>query len=416
MRTLTRRRLIQGSSLLAASAVLSACGKGEEEEIKLEEFWRTPGSPTKEYYGFIDESGSWAIPPQFSNPSYFSEDGVAPVLLRRYIEEQSKACVYSGIIGTSGEWVKEPEYRLETGHSFSEGLVGTIVRERPGYKSKDDMGGYMDASGEWAIEPKVSVGDNFLQPFCAANSFVGEPYAMAPSLVDKERDICRYGLIDKRGDWLMEPRFKYLDAYFDSKQTQVGLAVAAESSGGDESLCGFIDNTGNWVIPPTFKFAFTFVGEYAWVGDAETELVGLITQDGQWAIPPKYQAAFSIDAARAFVRDPQSKLVGVLDLFQDSWILEPRWYHAWTESSHTYVMAMTEKGGPVGIYAMDTGETVLEPTYKSLSYGSSYLIAAQELESGLWGYIDIEGTWVIKPSFKDAYSFRNGLACASPSE
>ena len=371
MPPMTRRRLIQGSSLLAVSALLSACGKGEEEKIKPEEFWKTPGSPTKEYYGFIDESGSWAIPPQFSNLSYFSEDGVAPVLLRRYIEEQSKACVYSGII---------------------------------------------DTSGEWAIEPKVSVGDNFLQPFCAANSFVGEPYAMAPSLVDKERDICHYGLIDKRGDWLIEPRFKYLDAYFDSGQRNVGLAVAAESGDSGESLCGFIDNEGNWAIPPTFRSALTFVGEYAWVGDTETGLVGLITQDGQWAIPPKYQAAFSIDATRAFARDPQSNLVGVLDLFQDSWILEPRWYHAWTESSNTYVMAMTEKGGPVGIYAMDTGETVLEPAYKSLSYASSYLIAAQELEGGLWGYIDIGGTWVIKPSFKDAYSFRNGLACASPSE
>ena len=416
MLTMTRRHLIQGSSLLVASALLSACGKGEEEKIKPEEFWKTPGSPTKEYYGFIDESGSWAIPPQFSNPSYFSEDGVAPVLLRRYIEEQSKACVYSGIVGTSGEWVKEPEYRLETGHSFSEGLVGTIVRERPGYKSKDDMGGYMDASGEWAIEPKISVGDHFLQPFCTANSFIGEPYAMAPSLVDKERDICRYGLIDKRGDWLMEPRFKYLDAYFDSKQTQVGLAVAKkEDSDGDESLCGFIDNTGSWAIPPTFRSALTFVGEYAWVGDAETGLSGLITQDGQWAIPPKYRTANPIDATRAFARDPQSGLVGVLDLSQESWILEPRWYHAWTESSHTYVMAKTEENGPVGMYVLDTGETVLEPAYKDLMYGSR-LIAAQELGSGLWGYIDIEGTWVIKPSFKDAYSFRNGLACASPSE
>ena len=409
----TRRRFIQGSSLLVASAVLSACGK---KEVKPEDLWRTPLSSTKGYYGFIDESGSWAIPPQFDRFSFFSEDGVAPVFLRRNPDERPGSFIYSGIIDASGEWVREPGYGLEMGRSFSEGLIDTISRDDPGHKSKDDMGGYMDISGEWVIEPKISVGDHFLQPFCTANSFIGEPYAMAPSLVDKERDICRYGLIDKRGDWLMEPRFKYLDAYFDSKQTQVGLAVAAESSGGDESLCGFIDNTGNWVIPPTFKFAFTFVGEYAWVGDAETELVGLITQDGQWAIPPKYQAAFSIDAARAFVRDPQSKLVGVLDLFQDSWILEPRWYHAWTESSHTYVMAMTEKGGPVGIYAMDTGETVLEPTYKSLSYGSSYLIAVQELGSGLWGYIDIEGTWVIKPSFKDAYSFRNGLACASPSE
>ena len=410
----TRRRFIQGSSLLVASAVLSACGK---KEVKPEDLWRTPLSSTKGYYGFIDESGSWAIPPQFDRFSFFSEDGVAPVFLRRNPDERPGSFIYSGIIDASGEWVREPGYGLEMGRSFSEGLIDTISRDDPGHKSKDDMGGYMDISGEWVIEPKISVGDHFLQPFCTANSFIGEPYAMAPSLVDKERDICRYGLIDKGGDWLMEPRFKYLDAYFDSKQTQVGLAVAKkEDSDGDESLCGFIDNTGSWAIPPTFRSALTFVGEYAWVGDAETELVGLITQDGQWAIPPKYQAAFSIDAARAFVRDPQSKLVGVLDLFQDSWILEPRWYHAWTESSHTYVMAMTEKGGPVGIYAMDTGETVLEPTYKSLSYGSSYLIAVQELESGLWGYIDIEGTWVIKPSFKDAYSFRNGLACASPSE
>ena len=412
MPPMTRRRLIQGSSLLAASALLSACGKGE---VKPEDLWRTPNPSTKGYYGFIDESGSWAIPPQFDRFSFFSEDGVAPVFLRRNPDERPGSFIYSGIIDASGEWVREPGYGLEMGRSFSEGLIDTISRDDPGHKSKDDMGGYMDISGEWVIEPKISVGDGFLQPFCAANSFVGEPYAMAPSLVDKERDIFRYGLIDKRGDWLIEPRFKYLDAYFDSKQTQVGLAVAAESSGGDESLCGFIDNTGNWVIPPTFKFAFTFVGEYAWAMDVKTELVGLITQDGQWAIPPKYRDLDRIDATRAFVRDPQSNLVGVFDLFQESWILEPRWYHAWTESSHTYVMAKTEENGPVGMYVLDTGETVLEPAYKGLMYGSR-LIVAQELESGLLGYIDIEGTWVIKPKFRKVFPFRNGLACAISSE
>ena len=413
MRTLTRRHLIQGSSLLAASALLSACGK---KEVRPEDLWRTPNPSTKGYYGFIDESGSWAIPPQFDRDSDFLKYDVAPVFLRRNPGERSGSFIYSGIIDASGEWVREPGYGLEMGRSFSEGLVDTISRDDPGHKSKDDMGGYMGTSGEWVIEPKISVGDGFLQPFCAANSFVGEPYAMAPSLVDKESDTYRHGLIDKRGEWLIEPRFKYLDVHFKPEQTQVGLAVAAESSGGDESLCGFIDNTGSWVIPPTFKFASNFVGEYAWARDVGTELMGLIAQDGQWATHPKYRTANPIDAARAFVRDPQSKLVGVLDLSQDSWILEPRWYDAWTESSHTYVMAMTEKGGPVGIYAMDTGETVLEPAYKSLSYASSYLIAAQELEGGLWGYIDIGGTWVIKPSFKDAYSFRNGLACAISSE
>ena len=406
----TRRRFIQGSSLLVASAVLSACGK---KEVKPEDLWRTPLSSTKGYYGFIDESGSWAIPPQFDRFSFFSEDGVAPVFLRRNPDERPGSFIYSGIIDASGEWVREPGYGLEMGRSFSEGLIDTISRDDPGHKSKDDMGGYMDISGEWVIEPKISVGDHFLQPFCTANSFIGEPYAMAPSLVDKERDICRYGLIDKGGDWLMEPRFKYLDAYFDSKQTQVGLAVAKkEDSDGDESLCGFIDNTGSWAIPPTFRSALTFVGEYAWVGDAETGLSGLITQDGQWAIPPKYRTANHIDATRAFARDPQSGLVGVLDLSQESWILEPRWYHAWTESSHTYVMAKTEENGPVGMYVLDTGETVLEPAYKDLMYGSR-LIAAQELGSGLWGYIDIEGTWVIEPVYRNTWGFSsNGLASA----
>ena len=409
MRTLTRRHLIQGSSLLAASALLSACGK---KEVRPEDLWRTPNPSTKGYYGFIDESGSWAIPPQFDRDSDFLKYDVAPVFLRRNPGERSGSFIYSGIIDASGEWVREPGYGLEMGRSFSEGLVGTIVREDPGHRSADDMGGYMGTSGEWVIEPKISVGDGFLQPFCAANSFVGEPYAMAPSLVDKESDTYRHGLIDKRGEWLIEPRFKYLDVHFKPEQTQVGLAVAAESSGGDESLCGFIDNTGSWVIPPTFKFASNFVGEYAWARDVGTELMGLIAQDGQWATHPKYRTANPIDAARAFVRDPQSKLVGVLDLSQDSWILEPRWYDAWTESSHTYVMAMTEKGGPVGIYAMDTGETVLEPAYKDLMYGSP-LIAAQELGSGLWGYIDIGGTWVIEPVYRDTWGFSsNGLASA----
>ena len=408
MLTMTRRHLIQGSSLLAASALLSACGKGG---VRPEDLWKTPLSSTEGYYGFIDESGSWAIPPQFHGPSYFSEDGVAPVFLRRNPDRRLRSFIYSGIIDTSGRWVREPGYGLEMEYSFSEGLVGTISRDDPGHKSKDDMGGYMDTSGEWVIEPTIQVGEEgWLGYFHEADSFIGELHTAVGVLAGKETKEYRCGVIDQKGGLIIEERFGHI------LLGSGPLASAEDISDGDESLYGFIDNTGSWVIPPTFKFANAFMGEYARVVDAETGLEGLVTQDGQWAVPPKYRDLDLIDATRAFARDPQSGLVGVLDLFQDSWILEPRWYRAWTESSHTYVMAMTEKGGPVGIYAMDTGETVLEPAYKSLSYASSYLIAARELEGGLWGYIDIEGTWVIKPSFKDAYPFRNGLACAISSE
>ena len=408
MLTMTRRHLIQGSSLLAASALLSACGK---EEMKPEDLWRTPLSSTKGYYGFIDESGSWVIPPQFHGPGYFSEDGVAPVFLRRNPDRRPRSFIYSGIIGTSGEWVKEPRYGLEMEYSFSEGLIGTIVRESPGYKSKDDMGGYMDPSGEWVIEPTIQVGEEgWLGYFHEADSFIGESHTAVGVLAGKETKEYRCGVIDQKGGFIIEERFGHI------LLGSGPLASAEDISDGDESLYGFIDNTGSWVIPPTFKFANAFMGEYARVVDAETGLEGLVTQDGQWAVPPKYRDLDLIDATRAFARDPQSGLVGVLDLSQDSWILGPRWYRAWEGPDNAYAMAMTEENSPVGIYAMDTGETVLEPAYKSFSYGSSYLIAAQELEGGLWGYIDIGGTWVIKPSFKDAYPFRNGLACAISSK
>ena len=408
MLTMTRRHLIQGSSLLAASALLSACGK---EEMKPEDLWRTPLSSTKGYYGFIDESGSWVIPPQFHGPGYFSEDGVAPVFLRRNPDRRPRSFIYSGIIGTSGEWVKEPRYGLEMEYSFSEGLIGTIVRESPGYKSKDDMGGYMGPSGEWVIEPTIQVGEEgWLGYFHEADSFIGESHTAVGVLAGKETKEYRCGVIDQKGGFIIEERFGHI------LLGSGPLASAEDISDGDESLYGFIDNTGSWVIPPTFKFANAFMGEYARVVDAETGLEGLVTQDGQWAVPPKYRDLDLIDATRAFARDPQSGLVGVLDLSQDSWILGPRWYRAWEGPDNAYAMAMTEENSPVGIYAMDTGETVLEPAYKSFSYGSSYLIAAQELEGGLWGYIDIGGTWVIKPSFKDAYPFRNGLACAISSK
>ena len=383
MLTMTRRRLIQGSSLLATSALLSACKK---EEVMPEDLWKTPLSSTEGYYGFIDESGSWAIPPQFHGPGYFSEDGVAPVFLRRNPDERPRSFIYSGIIDTSGEWVKEPEYRLEMDDGFSEGLIDTIVRERPGYKSKDDMGGYMDTSGEWVIEPTIQVGEEgWLDYFHEADSFIGESHTAVGVLAGKETKEYRCGVIDQKGGFIIEERFGHI------LLGSGPLASAEDISDGDESLYGFIDNTGSWVIPPTFKFANAFMGEYARVVDAETGLEGLITQDGQWAVPPKYRDLDLIDATRAFARDPQSGLVGVLDLFQDSWILEPRWYRAWEGPDNAYVMAMTEENSPVGIYAIDTGETVLEPAYKSLSYASSYLIAAQELEGGLWGYIDIEG-------------------------
>lgn len=54
--------------------------------------------------------------------------------------------------------------------------------------------------------------------------------------------------------------------------------------------------------------------------------------------------------------------------------------------------------------------TYLDKTWKDLGNYSEGLIAARDITSGLWGYIDKTGEYVIEPAFYDAFPFSEGLA------
>src|SRR6478736_105235 len=52
-------------------------------------------------------------------------------------------------------------------------------------------------------------------------------------------------------------------------------------------------------------------------------------------------------------------------------------------------------------------------TFSLLACASSYaqlLFAAKEKANDLYGFVDVNGTWIIPPSFEDAFSFSNGYA------
>lgn len=54
--------------------------------------------------------------------------------------------------------------------------------------------------------------------------------------------------------------------------------------------------------------------------------------------------------------------------------------------------------------------TYLDKTWEELGLYSEGLIAAKDKTSGLWGYIDKTGEYVIEPAFYDAFPFSEGLA------
>ena len=411
-----RRKFLSIGLIGLSSVALSACKMNPlKPSIDKENLWKNPPDSTKDLHGFIDVQGNWIIKPQFDSDSYFSREGVAPVCIRRYVDAQKSNFVYSGIIDTSGAWIKEPELGLQCSEFFYEGLVGVAVRSNLGYASDEDTVGYMDMQGNWIIDPAFSVGEfGYIGRFSQANSFMQEPYAIVPHLIDN-RDIENkkylFGIINKKGEYLLEPKYGNLHGYFRSDLSNIGFAAAKESTEKD-ALYGFIDGSGSWVIKPAFKRASSFDGRYAWVKDAVSDLEGVIDQNGEWVLSPQYVDLTLIDETYAFAQYSKTDLVGVLNLNSGDWIIEPRWYRAWTGMQGRYIIAKETEDGLVGMYSMQTGETIIEPKYEYISYDEP-LIIAQDPETELYGYIDIRGEWVIQPAYRQAFKFHEGLASVS---
>lgn len=450
---ISRRNLIYLSCAGALACGLSACKQGElQGGSGKDDLWKTPPSSTKGLYGFIDESGDWAIKPQFKDFCFFSDNEVAPAVCKRDPDPQSESIFYSGIIDTSGRWIKEPKKSLYFSYEFSESLVGaTQIKKESGYPKQDDLGGYMDTQGNWVIEPKFDLGSN-KTPFSfeKPDVLINEAHAKALNVFDKSNNSTFVGVIDKRGDWIIEP--KYRSIVWDSfhGELTVGLALAQDTTNKENSLWGFIDGKGNWKIQPIFKEAYAFIGDYAEVVESSTGLHGAINQDGDWVLHPEFSKLFCINQVYCTAQDPQSELYGILDFSTGEWRVKPRWKTIRRLSS-TAIVAQETDSECLGVYSAIDGSTILvarysdalyvedrpfiavkdretdlwglvgangiwqiKPTYKDISYSSKgSLLPAQDAQTGLWGYIDESGEWVILPQFRYASSFYKGLASVS---
>ena len=129
-------------------------------------------------YGYIDKNGEEVIAPQFIEAGEFSE-GLAPV------KTQNEKWCY---INEQGEIVMEFENTMKLG-SFSNGLAW-IVNEQREY-------GYINTDGEMVIEQKFRYNG-------AERDFYDDGYAVV------EKSIGKYGVIDKEGNFILEPIYDWI--------------------------------------------------------------------------------------------------------------------------------------------------------------------------------------------------------------
>ena len=252
---------------------------------------------------------------------------------------------------------------------------------RPLYAAMDENGkwGYIDAQGQWAIDPQFDEADDFRGDYAAA--YV---YPEDANEEDREYRNALGGIIDVTGAWVLEPQYDILSVS-DSGNYAGGrdggyfhVSVWSNSN----KLCGWFNAPNGYFSGLLYEWVYIDWGESeACTGPAlRATLPG-----GAWAYVDRYTGEYLI---------PPQEEVSPYGIYSEGFF-------------------------PVEPYALLSGDGELIPVpegYAFASWGSDQvmcgLIPVKEEATGLVAYMNTAGEIAIAPQFQGAWGFqREGVAC-----
>lgn len=230
-------------------------------------------------WGYINESGSWVIKPQYQMALDF-HDGLAMVKdiyqggeVWDFINEKGQRVIQSEYFGF-GTFLKLFDYKItiQPHDHFSEGLIPASVQILESNYKGANVSGFINKEGQLEIYGYYDRVHNFSEGLAR---------------VEKGG---KSGFINKNGDYAIPPIFPSAGAFAN------GLAPALDEASGK---WGFINNKGAFVIPPQYSKARNFSGGMAAVW--KDFKWGYIRPDGSVAVPHQYRSAESFSNGYAFV-------------------------------------------------------------------------------------------------------------------
>ena len=193
--------------------------------------------------GFIDKTGAWAINPQFEEITGFQEEVAG-----------AKSADKWGVIDRTGKWIVNPQF--DKVEEFKDGLARTNIG---GVSKKYERiiggkWGFIDKTGKWVVNPQFDEVREFKDGLAAAN--IGETVDEREFLVGG-----KWGFIDRTGKWFINPNF---DKVSDFKDPLAGVTTGGElrTYKHKNKTCktlvgekwGIIDKNGQWVVNPIFEY------------------------------------------------------------------------------------------------------------------------------------------------------------------
>jgi len=248
---------------------------------------------TRAKWGFIDRTGKFVINPIYDG-AWFFDHGIAAV------EVAGKW----GFINKKGSWVAAPQFDDSyTPAFFSDGLAAVRVK---------DKYGYVDKTGHLAITPQFRRANKFQDGF--ATAAIGTDCSAEKSehgdQIQNDTFDCRWGVIDKSGTFLVQPKYTDAHAFADGlAAVAIGSFCSAfkvknlqemetENSMRDCKY-GYIDSSGRMVISPQFDHAGEFRNGSAGVMVAGA--FGLIDKSGHYLLNPVYDGVLPFDGELSIV-------------------------------------------------------------------------------------------------------------------
>lgn len=222
-----------------------------------------------ELYGYIDNTGEFAISANFTNAGSF-KNGIAPAA------KDSKW----GFINTKGEFIINPAFD-EVGW-FSEGYAKVKV---------GDKWGFIDKNGKYIAEPQFSACEDFQNGAAAV----------------KYGDL--YGYINTKGQFIIEPQFEEAYSFF--------CGLASVKTGGK---FGFIDVTGKVVIEAKYDSTFDFYEGIARVKEGSSYYY--LDVNGNPICDKKFASATDFVSGQAIVE--ANGYYGVIDK-SGNYVIEPKY-------------------------------------------------------------------------------------------
>ncbi len=231
-------------------------------------------------FGFINENGQEAIPLKFTQVKSFTSEGLAAV----------RKDLLWGYIGTDGNWMLNPAY--DDADDFHQNMAAV---------KKSGKWGYIDTHGTWVSNPAYDEAGYFSQGVAPVkqnglwgyidlqgNWIVKPTYTEAHSLSEGFGLVKGYdtvGFVDHKGRLTF-----YAGNWINARDFSDGLAAVEVSSNSKNHYIGkwgYINKKGDFIIPPRFDWAWDFHGGLARVGLTENDIRrGYVNKKGRMIWDP----------------------------------------------------------------------------------------------------------------------------------